>query len=63
MKKICHTPEDNTLPESDLPSQNQRALDLLRAWISEPDDLGEAWWVEFERDLEENPLRFREVKP
>ncbi len=41
--------------------QNQKALHLLSDWLSEPDELGPAWWDEFRQDLEENRLTFREL--
>ena len=33
---------------------NQAALELLDAWMAEPDDLGDAWWAEFEEELMQN---------
>lgn len=39
--------------------ENKRALALLDEWMSEPDDLGEDWWAEFEMDLREHRLAFR----
>ena len=33
---------------------NQTALKLLDAWMAEPDDLGDAWWAEFEEELLQN---------
>lgn len=63
-----YTLQSAVLPESDsvdlaaLPPQNREALALLRAWIAEPDDLGDAWWDEFERDLAQNRLRFHEIE-
>jgi len=41
--------------------ENLRALDLLDAWMSEPDDLGEAWWDDFERELQQH--RFSLLDP
>ena len=43
-------------------SQNQRALGLLQAWMSKPDDKDKAWWDELEADLQQNHLTFREVE-
>lgn len=40
--------------------ENQRALDLLAAWMAEPDELGEAWWEDFERELQQHRLSLRE---
>jgi hypothetical protein len=31
--------------------QNRQALALLQSWMAEPDDLGDEWWDEFEREL------------
>lgn len=39
--------------------ENRRALALLDEWMSEPDDLGEDWWAEFEKELREHRLAFR----
>jgi prevent-host-death family protein len=45
--------------DSSLSSQNQRLLKLLRA---APDDEKDAeWWADFERELAENRLSFREI--
>lgn len=46
---------DETMPRF----RNQSALDLLRDWMLEPDDLGDAWWEEFDRGLHHR-LSFRE---
>ncbi|MBN1316583.1 MAG: hypothetical protein JXA42_13990 [Anaerolineales bacterium] len=40
--------------------QNRLALELLQEWMEEPDDLGEAWWEAFDRELSHR-LSFREV--
>src|SRR3972149_9171270 len=39
--------------------ENRRALALLDEWMSAPDDLGEDWWAEFEKELGEHRLAFR----
>ncbi len=31
-------------------------LALLDEWFSEPDKMGEEFWQEYERELEQNPL-------
>ena len=51
------------LPETkqQLRSQNQRALAIIEAWMSEPDDLGTEWWDEFEQEIQHNRLTFREL--
>jgi hypothetical protein len=50
------------LPERTIRPQNRHALALLKAWMDEPDDLGEAWWEEFEQELREHRLGFRELE-
>lgn len=40
--------------------KNKRLLALMDAWCSEPDDLGDEWWDEFEVDLYRNQLNFPE---
>ncbi len=39
---------------------NQRALALLDQWMSEPDELGSAWWESFEAELKQHRLVFPE---
>lgn len=39
-----------------MPPRNQELLRLLKDWMSAPDDLGEEWWEEFDRDLARNRL-------
>lgn len=34
---------------------------LVRQWASEPPDHDDAWWEEFERELREDRLTFREI--
>ena len=41
--------------------QNQRLLELLHA--APKDDKDAAWWADFERELAENRLTFREIEP
>jgi len=41
-------------------AQNEKALKLLHEWMAEPDDMGEAWWDEFEAELRQNRLTFPE---
>jgi antitoxin YefM len=43
-------------------SQKQQLSELLEAWYAEPDDLGDAWWDDFERELRENRFKMREVE-
>ncbi len=31
---------------------NEAAIELLEEWFSEPDEMGEEWWDEYEKDLE-----------
>ena len=39
---------------------NERALILINQWMSEPDELGAAWWEAFENELKLVRLAFRE---
>jgi len=39
--------------ESRLRPQNKKLLRWLDSWLATPDDRGEAWWSEFEADLED----------
>ena len=48
--------------EGKTPSQNQQALALLDGWMSEPDDMSEEWWEEFERELGENRFSIRKAQ-
>jgi len=34
--------------------KNMEAIRLLEQWFAEPDDLGEDFWAEFDRELEAN---------
>jgi hypothetical protein len=54
--------ESNTVDSPVLPPKNQRALDLLHAWMAESDELGDAWWDDFERDLAQSRPKFREIE-
>lgn len=45
------------------PDAKQRAKELLRSWLSTPDDRGEAYWDEFERDVLADRLAFRDDEP
>ena len=51
MHRLSQSPE---LSEGKTPAQNQRALALLEEWMSEPDDMSEEWWEEFEGELGEH---------
>ena len=46
--------------EGSLSPQNQRLLELLRA--APEDDKDAAWWSEFERELADDRLTFREIE-
>ncbi len=35
-------------------SDNTKAIQLLDEWFDEPDEMGEEFWEEYEKDLEEN---------
>ena len=39
--------------------ENQRLLAVLQELAARPDDLGGAWWDEFEKSLRENRMRLR----
>ena len=54
--------ESKTVDSPVLPPKNQQALDLLHAWMAEPDDLDDTWWDDFERDLAQSRPKFREVE-
>jgi hypothetical protein len=45
--------------ETRLRPENKRLLRWLDSWLSAPDDRGEAWWTEFEADLQDRPVTFR----
>ena len=38
---------------------NRLALQLLKAWMREPDDLGDEWWDAFELELQTNRLAIK----
>ena len=42
--------------------ENQRLLAILEEFAARPDDLGDAWWDEFEKSLRENRLRVRRAQ-
>ena len=35
---------------------NTETPDILDEWFSEPDKMGEEFWEEYERELDENPF-------
>ena len=37
-------------------NNNEKAIQLLDEWFNEPDDMGEDFWDEYERELKQNPL-------
>ncbi len=39
--------------------QNRQAIKLLQDWLNEPDDLGTAWWADFERELSSHRFTLR----
>lgn len=39
--------------------ENEAAIKLLDEWTSSPDDKGEEWWAEFEKELAENRFILR----
>lgn len=38
-------------------SKNLKAIRILNQWFAEPEELGEKFWNEFCKDLEENRFR------
>ena len=46
-------------PRKRLSAKNRAAIKLLDEWMSKPDDMGEEWWAEFEKDLRENRFTLR----
>jgi hypothetical protein len=42
--------------------QNRKLLRWLDSWLATPDDLGEAWWSEFEADLQAHRMTFRPMQ-
>ncbi len=32
--------------------ENQAAIDLIDSWFSEPDNMGDEFWTEYEEELE-----------
>ena len=53
---------EDALATQEIKTRNQRAIEMLQAWAAEPDDTDDAWWDEFERELAENRLTFREFE-
>lgn len=51
-------PSTDTRTEA-LRPENQRLLAVLEELAARPDDLGAAWWDDFERSLRVNRMRFR----
>lgn len=45
----------------DLRAQNRHALEVMREWLSEPDEDEPAWWTEFNRQLERHRLNLRQT--
>ena len=45
-----------------LSPENQRLLAFLEEFMKTPDEMGKAWWDEFEKWLRENRLRLRSQK-
>jgi len=43
---------------ADIRPANRQALQLLEAWLSEPDDLDNDWWDAFELELRNRRLIF-----
>lgn len=45
--------EKDKPPRKRLSAKNRAAIKLLDEWMSKPDDLGEEFWREFEKELQE----------
>ena len=43
-----------TLSLTEISQNNLKAIKLLEEWFAEPDDLGEDFWKEFDKELEAN---------
>lgn len=39
-----------------LSAKNRAAIKLLDEWMSKPDDMGEEWWSEYMKQLDESRL-------
>jgi chromosomal replication initiation ATPase DnaA len=44
-----------------LSSKNRKAINMLKTWISLPDDQGAVWWNDFERELAEQRPSFHAI--
>ena len=42
------------LSSADVSENNLKAIEFLEEWFAEPDDLGEEFWKEFDKELEAN---------
>ena len=62
MKEPKHQSKKIPYPNAEILLQTRHAVALLKAWIAVPDDKGNIWWDEFERDLQENRLEFRVIE-
>ncbi len=51
--------EEEEVDESKLVVANRRAMALLDEWMSEPDNLGQEWWDEFDNELRANRFSLR----
>jgi hypothetical protein len=49
-KKI-RMPESASPKRKRISAKNRAAIKLLDEWMSTPDDMGEEFWIEFEKEL------------
>lgn len=53
----CNTPIPHTYrplpPACDCGGRNEAARTLLEQWMGEPDGLGDDWWDDFDKEMEE----------
>ena len=51
-------PKDKTEPKR-LSARSRAGLKWLHEYMSTPDDMGEEWWAEFNKELEANRFSLR----
>jgi hypothetical protein len=39
--------------------RNKKLLRWLDSWLATPNDRGEAWWTEFQADVQSHPVAFQ----
>ncbi len=38
--------------QNSIKPENQAAIELIDSWFSEPDNMGEEFWAEYEKEIE-----------